>query len=170
MSALATTAVDTVKQQIAALRQAAPDLWTEEDEVLLADMLEGSTDFLEVMATLEERMAEDETLADAIKGRRQQLTEREDRIRDRIERTRQIAFGLMEAAGQSRVMLPGATLSIRNTPPKVVVIDEAGIPDEYWKTTRTLKKADLAEALKAGTDVPGAGLSNGGRSLMVKRS
>ena len=170
MSALDATAIDTVRRQIDALKAAVPELWDDPDEQFIHDMLEGSTSFVEIMTAIEERLGEDEALADAIKARRDQLREREDRVRDRIERMRGLALSLMEAAGQTRLMLPGATLSVRNTPPKVVVIDEAGIPDEFWKTTRTLNKTALAEALKSGVYVDGAALGNGGRALSVRRT
>jgi hypothetical protein len=107
-------------------------------------------------------MAADERAKD-IMGRR-------DRYRRRAEALVGSALGIMLDTGERRVELPELTASIRRNPESVLPVDEAEIPDEYWRvvTTRSLDKDAIKRAIKAGETVPGAMLSQGSESLMIK--
>lgn len=159
---------NTVRIQIDAIRRAHPEVF--EDEDFAADVLEGETDLFSVLERLEGQVFEAEATAQAITDRKRALDERKARFTARAEAIREMMGGLLDAAGLSKAMLPGATITLRPASPKVVVIDEAGLPDAYWRTKREVDKAALATALKSGTEVPGAMLSNGGRTLQIRRS
>lgn len=67
--------------------------------------------------------------------------------------------------------LPEATLTLQDTGGKVIISNDAEVPDEWCevKTKRTPKKAEILKALRAGQDVPGASLANKQRTLRIKR-
>ena len=55
----------------------------------------------------------------------------------------------LEIVEEKRFERPLATITLRPTPRKVLVTDEAAIPAQFWKTPDpTLSKKDLADALK----------------------
>ncbi len=157
-----------IKQQIHNLILQNPEL--AEDDVLRADMIEGSSDLHEVLALLLDRMRESEALAEAITARIKSMQERRARIEGREVSLRALMFSLMEAADLRKVELPEATLSFRNTPPKLVVVDEAKIPSMFFEQKPVLDKVHLKSALASGNLIEGASLSNGGVSLVVRAS
>lgn len=156
-----------VRAQIDALRAAHPDLL--DDEETAAIVLEGETDFLEVLDRLVEGIAEAESDEEAIAGRMRVLAERKNRFGEKAEHMRGVVSALLDFAGQTKVKLPVATISLRASPPRVVVIDETEIPEQFIRTRREVDKAALREALKAGDDIPGAALSNSAPSLTIRR-
>jgi hypothetical protein len=85
---------------------------------------------------------------------------RRDRYDARVEALRALAFQLMQMADVPKLTLPHATLSIRNGPPKVVIVDEAAIPENYIRIKREPNKSLIREHIQQGIDVPGASLSN----------
>lgn len=164
-----------LKAQIAQWREQYPEVF--EDAEFAEDFLEGETDFHAIVSRLEA----DRYTADEMQGHIEALItyhkEEITRLRMRHERyerreslIRQAIQSVMEAAGQTKVALPTATLSVRAAPPKVVVIDEAEIPPAYWRIKREVDKAALAADLKAGETIPGAALSNGGQTLAIRRT
>ena len=67
----------------------------------------------------------------------------------------------MAGAGIQRIDCPLFSVSLRNNPPAVDVFDAEQIPAEYWHAPEpklSVVKAQVAAALKAGIDVPGARL------------
>jgi hypothetical protein len=51
----------------------------------------------------------------------------------------------------------------------VLIVDEAAIPADFWKPSDPkLDKKAVGEALKAGREVAGAMMSNGGETLQVR--
>ena len=155
-----------LRARIAALRETEPDLFEDDDTASI--VLEGETDFYEVLGRLVESIAFNEGVAAAIAARVTELRLRQDRYETRADRLRGLVLELMTEAGQTKAVLPTATLSVRAGTAKVVIIDEAGIPDEFWKIARTLDKAALSVALKAGSSIDGAALGNGTPSLSIR--
>lgn len=139
-----------------------------EDEELLKDTLEGSTQFNEVMDKLLSAMRENESLAEAIASRIGKLRERQTRLTHRAQFMRALIHRLMERSGMKSVALPEGKISVVNTPEKVIVTDEAAIPDAYCKITREPNRTAIKNALKSGTYIPGASLSNGGTTISVR--
>ena len=76
-------------------------------------------------------------------------------IEARAERLKRSAAEQMTAMGKRKLETPRCVLALR--PSKAVeVLDEAKIPDAYFAIKRTVQKAEIAKALKAGAEVPGA--------------
>ena len=64
---------------------------------------------------------------------------------------------------------PDFTASLRAVPPAVVIVDEEQIPRDYWKPQPPrLDRQGLSAALKSGSTVPGATLSNSQMTISVR--
>ena len=73
----------------------------------------------------------------------------------------------MEAADVRKMEFATATLSLMNTPPQVVILNEHEIPDDFMRIKKEPNKVLLKEMLEK-MDVRGATLSNGGTSLVIR--
>jgi hypothetical protein len=75
----------------------------------------------------------------------------------------------MERANIKKLAEPDFTASLRAVPPSVVIVDEQEIPQEYWKPQPPrLDRQGLSAALKGGSAVPGAALSNSQVTISVR--
>lgn len=155
-----------IKAQIAAVLARYPDL--AEDAELRADMLEGCTNIDEVLQTLVVADAEAEMVAISIKNYIADLKSRMNRYNMRSEAARDALMSVMEAADLQKFTLPIATISIRETPPKLIEIDADITPPEYTQVVIEPMKSEIKSALENGLDVPGWQLSNGGRSVTIR--
>lgn len=157
-----------VRQQIENLKLICPEAWDDGEETLLLDMLEAETDLQEFAAVIVDRMREASSMAGGIESRIIDLQARQGRYERREQAMRDLAFKLMTAADLPKLELKEATLSIRRGTPKVVITDEAMIPDAMCKFTRTPDRTKIKDALKSGAAVNGAVLSNPEPSLSVR--
>lgn len=138
----------------------------DDDERAYLDTLEGETDLIEWVRKLLGRIEEDEGNILALKEQIGDRTTRKSRAEHRIETNREAIKALLDCARLDKLTLPEATVSVRDIGPKIIVTDEALLPDEYVRITR---KPDMA-AIKAATDsVPGTSMDNGGASLIIRR-
>ena len=94
--------------------------------------------------------------AKSLEGRRKSIAEK--------------AANEMVEAGCTSSDVDGIRWTVRNTPQSVIVQNESLIPPKYFKekTTTTLNKTLLKNALKNGATIQGAELSNGGITLQAK--
>lgn len=159
-------AAEDVIKEIKTLLAEYPQL--NEDEELLKDTLEGSTRFNEVMERFLNALRENETLAEAISQRIGKLRERQTRLTHRAQFYRSLMHRLMDWAGIRSVALPEAKISVINSPEKVIVTDESAIPDAFMRIVKEPNKTALKSALKSGSIIPGATLSNGGTTISVR--
>ena len=157
-----------VRAQIELLRVTHPSIWDEYDDQLIADTLEGATDLHEFLAAVVRRMVEATAFAAGIEAMIDQMKARRDRFDQRTEAMRGIAFNVMQHAEVKKIELALATLSIRAGVPKVIVTDEAALPENCVRIKREPDKHLIASYLKAGQEVPGAALSNSEPSLAVR--
>lgn len=100
-------------------------------------------------------------MIDGLKDRSERFERRRDALRSLIER-------IMDAANISKAELPEATFSFRALPSSVVIIDDTILPPDMIRTKYEPDKAKIRERLKDGANVPGAMLTNGGRSLSIR--
>ena len=156
------TTYQTIRDRIIALED---DI----DEATLADTLEGLTDLHELIAAVARSAMVDEALAAGLKGHIQALQDRLRRLTERATNRRRIARDAMLEVDLKKIVAPDFTLSVRPGSPAITVIDEAAIPDAYWKPREpTLDRAGLLSDLKAGVAVAGAALSNPEPVLSVR--
>jgi hypothetical protein len=159
-------AAEDVIKEINALLAEYPQL--SDDEDLLKDTLEGNTRFNEVMERFLNAVRENETLAEAVSQRIGKLRERQTRLTHRAQFYRYLMHRLMDWAGIRSVTLPEAKISVINSPEKVIVTDESAIPDAFMRISKEPNKTAIKNALKSGSIVPGATLSNGGTTISMR--
>lgn len=153
-------------RQREALLQCFPELG--DDEVALRDTLEGITHAPDLIATFIRDARADEAYAESLATMLKDMGERKARFLMRADRRRLAAYRLMDACGLRKIEMPDFTASIRAVPPKVEIDDEAALPAELCKTIRQPDKAAIKEALMNTATVPGAHLTNGGETLMIR--
>jgi hypothetical protein len=117
----------------------------EEDDILLADMLESETDLHPMLEKLLWWIEQDEGNAAALKAQIDDRTERKRRFEARIAAKRDAVTALLDCAGLDKITLPEATLSVRQLPAKLAVTDPAAVPEEF---TVSVPRPNL-DAIKA---------------------
>jgi hypothetical protein len=153
-----------VQQLLAAYKDIIAD-----DEDFASDVIEGQTDFVEIVNAMVAREGEDAAMIEGIEAYIHTLLSRSVRINARIERRRNALLSAFQTAGIKTLRCSLATVGLRSTPPKVIPTNEALIPDEFWRPRDpVLDKKALAAALKSGATVPGAELSNGGVTISIR--
>jgi hypothetical protein len=155
-----------IAKEIDALIAAYPEL--AEDEALRADMIEGETDLLSVMARVLDHQQEAASMVDAMKSRRSDLSERISRYERREDAMRALMLNLMSAADQPKITLPEATISMTKGRDSVEIIDINALPQGFYSLERKADKTAIGSALKAGNDIPGAVLRTGDASLTIR--
>lgn len=156
-----------VQQQIANLKLTCPEAWDEGDDVLLTDMLTAETDIAEFLTVIEDRRQDATAMAAGLASRIAELDLRLRRYERREEAMRSLAFKVMQSAELKKMELDMATLSIRNTSPKVIVTDDSLLPDILCKITRAPDKKQIKELLAAGQVVRGCELSNAEPTIAI---
>jgi hypothetical protein len=151
--------------QVSALLADFPELY--EDDVLRADMLEGSTDLFLLLSQIEEQRQEAVAFVDALCHRIDILNDRMQRFKRRDEALRKLLFNLMQNAALPKAELAMATLSVRKGVSKVIITDADAIPDKLCRIIREPKKTEIKEALAQGP-VAGATLSNAEPVLSIR--
>lgn len=140
-----------------------------DDEEVIRDTIEGETSLRELIAMTAADIAADIGLVKGADEAIKAIKERKDRIEKRIAMRRVAVQTGMESAGIKTLETAVATLSLKAVPPSVLILDEAAIPSEFWEPQDPkLSKRAVLDALKAGEDVPGAQLSNGGTTLQFR--
>lgn len=139
------------------------------DEQTIADTLEGLAGELEVKATNVALFIRNiEASADAIKAAEGEMAKRRKAIEARADRIREYLKANMERTGISKIESPYLSLTIKKNPPSVVIDAEGQIPCEFFKDPPpppppAVDKKAIADAIKAGNEVPGAHLQTSTR-------
>lgn len=157
-----------VRAQIEHLRIAYPNIWDDGDDRLLADMLEGETDLHRFLGAVVRRMGEADAFIEGIGDWIAELKARCDRMEQRSDAMRALAHKVMNWAEVRKVEMPIATLSIRAGQSRVIITDEARLPEQFVRIKREPDKHLIASHLKAGEPVDGAELSNSEPVLSVR--
>lgn len=100
------------------------------------------------------------TLADKYAARKQSLEKRGDSMKSVME-------VVMNCAGENKYT-GTATVSLRAVAPKPVIQDESQIPDEYKKTTVSIDKTAINQAVKDGKTIAGVVMDNGGTTISIR--
>ncbi len=151
------------------LKQKLAQQFPDADEETLLDTLEGLTDLPEMIAEVIRSRLDDLALVAALRARIADMHERLARFEQRANKKKEVVTSVMERAGLKKLTQPDFTLSLRSTAPPLVVVDEAQIPEAFWRPQASkLDRQGLIGALKDGRDVPGATLGNGGITISVR--
>jgi len=163
---MSTLEIATLERHIEAILAEYPEL--QDDETLRADMLEGSTEIGEILTRLTRKARHAAAMAGACATEIADLEVRQSRFERQEKGARALLLRIMETANLRKMELPIATLSIRDGQPSVVITDEHAIPPKWTRTKVEPDRARIKEALKNNVAIPGAALSNGAPSLMMK--
>lgn len=139
-----------------------------EDDDLRADTFEGETDFHAVLAALVDREREAKAMAGAVKSRMDDLATRKARYERQQEAMRLLIAHLMDRAGQRKVTIPEATISLSFRKPAPIISDEAALPDECVRLVRKPDMATIKDWVEAGNIPDGVSISNGKDVLTVR--
>lgn len=150
----------------ALIRSEFPDV----DGQTLADTIEGELDINGALYRTILWAEEDRMLAEGIDARLKELRERKARLEDAFERKRAIVQQTMEQCGITSMKHPEFSAFLARSPAKVIVTEEALIPERFWRVKREVDKTALSAELKSGTAIAGATLSNGGQHLTIRRT
>jgi hypothetical protein len=154
------------KAHVAELLNAYPEL--AEDEDLRADMIDGETALVPLVERLIRMKLDADTMAAAIKARKQEIAERQIRFERKADGAKALIKSVMLAADLPKVTLPDATVSITKPRTKVNILDVNELPQGFYVTERKAKSAEIKAALEAGEAIPGAELALGEEGLMVR--
>ena len=139
-----------------------------EDDELKLDLIEGEG-FNEVLAGVVEKSLEAKGMANAIKARRNSLSEREARFSRQHDFWRAVALRLMQSVELDKIQLTEATVSVTKGRLGVRInVHEDQLPTKFQRVKVEADKKALLEALKAGESIEGATLSNGPPTLTIR--
>lgn len=138
------------------------------DEQTLTDTLEGLRYPVEQKCMNVAAVARNlEAVAESIKQAETEMAARRRALQNRADRLRAYLKMGMEGAGISEVSCPLFKIAIRTNPPAVVIDAESLIPAEFMRVPEppppTPDKKAIAEAIKAGKEIPGCHLASGTR-------
>lgn len=135
--------------------------------------VESETSFTEAVSATIRRLDELEELAGAAKALAARYVERSKALEHRRELLRE---ALTEALERSQAPMPlrlaVGTVSLKDTPPGAIIVDEELIPDEFYRTkfTKSVDLRSVTLSLREGVEVPGAVLKNSRRSVAIRRA
>jgi hypothetical protein len=153
------------------LREQLRTQFPEADEETILDTAEGLSSLPEMLARVVRSQLDDQALATALRTRISAMQDRLARLDDRAEKKRGLVACVMERAGIRKLTEPEFTASLRPTPASLIIIDEAEIPNNFWKPQPPkFDRKGLLSALSAGQTVAGATLGNGGITIAVRTS
>lgn len=151
------------------IRKQLKEKFPEVDEDTLLDTLEGMTNLQELLGGLVRSSLEDRCFGQALRSRIKDMQVRLAAFEERAEKKRQLVAAAMEQASIPRFREADFTVSLRQLPLQVTVIEDSLIPKPYWvEQAPKLDRRGLAEALRSGENIPGAMLDNGGTTISVR--
>ena len=151
------------------LRSRLAEAFPDADEESLADTLEGLSNLPDMLAEVCRSMLDDQAMVSALRGRIGDMQERCGRIEARARKKRDLVCSVMERADLKKVTEPDLTLSLRPARPPLALVDEAAVPEVFWKPQPPkLDRQALIAALSAGREVPVAILGNDPMSVSVR--
>ena len=139
----------------------------DEDEVLRADMIEGSTGAYELLSSIVRKIGATAAIATGTAEYIGELRERQARLERREYALRGLIAKILHFADIKKAELPEATLSIRAGVPKVIIINEHELPKEFLRIKTEPDKTKIRAALMVHENVPGAALSNSESTLAI---
>ena len=103
---------------------------------------------------------------EGLKAEEKRLAERRKSMENNIKTMKASMQGALLTVEGNRLKTDKFTFSLRKST-SVVVHNDAVVPDNFAKVTRTISKTEIAKALKNGIEVPGAELVEN-KSLSIR--
>lgn len=131
---------------------------------VVADTLESMAGDLEVkVQSVAFCLRNMESTARAIKDAESEMAKRRKAIEGRVQHLKTYLLGAMQLTGVLKVAGPYLTISVRDNPEAVDILDICQLPVEFMvvppRPPAYPDKAAIKAAIKAGDDVPGAKLT-----------
>ena len=144
-------------------------LYGEIDDETLRGTLEGISHLPDVIKEVVRSGLDDEALVTALKARVEDMQARLDRFKLRAEKKRELVSWAMGHSGIDRLQAEDFSVSLRQGPQRLEIIDEAQIPGEYLvPLPPRLDRTALLMNLKRGAIVPGVILAYGQPHISVR--
>jgi hypothetical protein len=136
------------------------DIEDEQDGQAMVDLLNELADDIEAKAARVAYVVRQlEAEAEAIRGEERRLRNRREVREHKIERMKEYLLDGMVAAGVRKAGDVNFTVSVRKSPPSLVVHSERAMPERYWiQPPPVLDKKALKQDLKDGRPIAGAEL------------
>ena len=151
------------------LREKLLEEFPAENEESLADTLEGLTSLREKITALIHSQQDDQIFINGLKVRIGELQDRLKNFETRFTAKKDLICKVMERADIKKIKEPDFTASLRPKNPTLVVVNEADIPEDYWRPQAPkLDRQALIRDLKGNLPVPGVALDNGSTILSVR--
>jgi hypothetical protein len=145
------------------------EMFPAEDDETLADTIEGESDLPAAIISVLRAAIEREVTAKALADLIDTMVGRKRRFEEGARNLRGAALHTMEEVGLRKLAAPDMTVSVGTTRPKVLIVDDAAVPDDLCKITRAPSRTEIAKALAEGRDVPGVTLGNPETHLTIHR-
>ncbi|MGE0629996.1 MAG: siphovirus Gp157 family protein [Hyphomicrobiaceae bacterium] len=153
--------IQTTALQIGELRQRLLESFPDVDDQTMHDTLDGCSNLNELIAELVRSSLADADLVEALRLRVDDMRSRQARLEQRKDKKREAARAAMEVAGLGKLVEPDCTISLREAPRAVIIIDEVLIPEWFWvPQPAKLDRMAVLNTLKGGTAVSGAELAD----------
>ena len=135
---------------------------------VVADTLESMAGDLEVkVQSVAFCLRNMESTARAIKDAESEMAKRRNAIEGRVQHLKTYLLGAMQLTGVLKVAGPYLTISVRDNPEAVDILDVCQLPVEFMvvppRPPAYPDKVAIKAAIKAGDDVPGAKLTRSQR-------
>lgn len=155
-----------IEAQISELVSDNPEL--ADDEELRVDMIDGETSAIEFLRRVHRRMRKAEALAEGAKSEKDDAAERQKRFEKQADGYKALSLAILNAANVEKLVTPFATYSVLNPRVKAEVTDLEAIPQGFYRLEKKPDMKAIKEALEAGNELPGAHLTIGVHSLMIR--
>lgn len=146
--------------------EASGDVDTDE-AAALAVLREEAPNVDAVLCRLLAAADEADRMADALGTRLLVLGARRQRFLRQHDEYRRTVFAMLDALGLRKWKNAEFSVSITDGRPGVVITDEAALPEQFVRVTKTPDKTAIVRALQAGNEIPGAEMRNGMPSMRV---
>lgn len=138
------------------------------DDDLVALLNEENPDLDRLVSALVRAEGEARAHVEALKAYMAKLDARLDAIKQRAGNARMTLHNIMDTVGVRQWRTAEATISLRDGKAGVVLIDEAAIPEQFFRVKRTPDITAIKEACDAGGVIPGVAIANGTPSITIR--
>jgi hypothetical protein len=157
-----------VRQQIEHLQRKYPELWADEDEQFLADVIEGETDLNEVVSRLLRKRGEARAINKGLCAYASDVLDRAARAAKQADAQDELIAELLKLAGLEKLKLPEATAYFANGAIRTVIPDDTAVPDAFCRIKREPDKTKIKAALEAGERLNWASLEQSEKHLVIR--
>jgi len=144
--------IDLTLAQVAAVREMLAN--EADDDRLLHDTIEGETDAHGLLSRLLDGIEREEGDRAALTEQMEARKARRDRCDARISTYRNAASAVVRATGLAKITLPEATVSIRDGKPKLTILLDDAVPDQFQVVMRKPDKAAINAAFADTDELP----------------